>query len=46
MATPDRSEPLPVGRIFSAGTSWLALTLLTLGYDITSARNTLRRQRP
>jgi hypothetical protein len=39
LATPDRSEPLSVGWIFPAGSSWLGLTHLTLGYDSSSARH-------
>jgi hypothetical protein len=40
MATPDRSEPLSVGWIFSDIPSWSGLTHLTLGYDRSSAKHT------
>jgi hypothetical protein len=40
MATPDRSEPLSVGWIFSEVPSWSGLTHLTLGYDRSSAKFT------
>jgi hypothetical protein len=40
MATPDRSEPLSVGWIFSEAPSWSGLTHLTLGYDRSSAEST------
>jgi hypothetical protein len=40
MATPDRSEPLSVGWIFSEVPSWSGLTHLTLGYDSASSKYT------
>jgi hypothetical protein len=40
MATPDRSEPLSVGWIFSEVPSYSGLTHLTLGYDRGSAKDT------
>jgi hypothetical protein len=40
LATPDRSEPISVGWIFSEVPSWGGLTYLTLGYDPSSAKQT------
>lgn len=40
MATPDRSEPISVGWVFSGTPSWSGLTHLTLGYDSSSAKST------
>jgi hypothetical protein len=40
LATPDRSEPLSVGWIFSETPSWSGLSHLTLGYDSSSAKYT------
>jgi hypothetical protein len=40
LATPDRSEPISVGWVFSGVPGWSGLTYLTLGYDSSSARHT------